>query len=151
MMSSALSAADWNHGVDSLDTGLQRLVHRLTEDHARSLALGEEEESALPSIGPLPSIGSPSMLITRPNKPSPTGMEATSPVRRTDMFSVTEFTLSSNTTPTLLSSRVKSHAFGAVLKLHELVTPDIVKTVDMRHAVADAQHKCPPPRISLSS
>ncbi len=35
----ALSAADWNHGVDSLDTGLQRLVHRLTEDHARSLAL----------------------------------------------------------------------------------------------------------------
>ncbi len=65
-----------------------------------------------PSIGPLPSIGSPSMLMTRPNSPSPTGMEATSPVRFTDMFSVMLFTRSSNTTPTLLSSRLRATPFA---------------------------------------
>ena len=34
-----LSASDRYHGVDSLDAGLQRFVHRLAEDHARSFAL----------------------------------------------------------------------------------------------------------------
>ena len=39
MMSSRLTAADRRHGVDGLDAGLQRLVHRLTADDARRLHL----------------------------------------------------------------------------------------------------------------
>ena len=35
----SLSASDRNHRIDRLETSLQRLCHRLTEDHARSLSL----------------------------------------------------------------------------------------------------------------
>ena len=34
-----LTTTDWNHRVDGLETSLKRLCNRLTEDHARSLAL----------------------------------------------------------------------------------------------------------------
>src|ERR1035437_8765164 len=39
--------------------------------------------SCVPSISPLPSRGIPSGSTTRPRKPSPTGTDSTSPVRRT--------------------------------------------------------------------
>ncbi len=44
----ALAAADRNHGVDGLDTGLQGLGYGLTEDNAGCLALqGHLEQLAL--------------------------------------------------------------------------------------------------------
>ena len=33
----SLTASDWDHGVDGLDAGLQRLMNRLTLNNARSL------------------------------------------------------------------------------------------------------------------
>ena len=43
-----LSAADGHHRVDGLDTGLQGLLYRLTEDYTRSLALeGQSDKVAL--------------------------------------------------------------------------------------------------------
>src|SRR5690606_6018190 len=38
-----LSSADRNHGVDRLDAGLQRFLHRLAADHARGLHLDLSE------------------------------------------------------------------------------------------------------------
>ena len=35
----SLATANWNHGVHALDSGLERLVHRLAENHSRGLAL----------------------------------------------------------------------------------------------------------------
>ena len=68
----ALAAADRDHRVDRLDAGLHRLVHRLARDDAGRLDL-DLAASRSPAIGPLPSIGTPSALTTRPSSASPTG------------------------------------------------------------------------------
>jgi len=57
------------------------------------------------SIGPLPSIGCPNALTTRPNIASPTGTSTTRPVVFTVSPSLIFFWLPSNTAPTLSSSR----------------------------------------------
>ncbi len=64
-----------------------------------------------PLIGPLPSIGSPNVLITRPHIPSPTLMEAILPVRFTLSPSLISLLSPINTTPTLSSSRFRAMAF----------------------------------------
>jgi len=61
-----------------------------------------------PSIIPLPSIGSPKVLITRPKRPSPTFMEAILPVRLQRSPSLSSFESPNNTTPTLSSSRLRT-------------------------------------------
>ena len=77
---------------------------KITPGALRSRGIG----SSSPWMGPRPSIGCPSTLITRPNTPSPTLIEAISPVRFTVMFSDTLFTLLRRITPTLLSSRLRA-------------------------------------------
>ena len=74
----ALAAADRDHRVDGLDAGLERLVDGLALDDARRLdSIGAV---AAVSIGPLPSIGWPSGLTTRPRSASPTGTCTIRPV-----------------------------------------------------------------------
>ena len=58
-----------------------------------------------PLIAPSPSIGSPRELITLPNRPSPTWIDAIFSVRITLSPSLTRFEGPSKTTPTLSSSR----------------------------------------------
>ena len=53
----ALAAADGHHGVDGLETGLHRLIDRLTADDAGCDLL--DGEVLRRSIGPLPSMGCP--------------------------------------------------------------------------------------------
>src|SRR3954449_9153221 len=60
------------------------------------------------SIGPSPSSGFPSGSTTRPSSASPTGTEATCPVRRTGSPSVTCSHSPKSATPTLSSSRLKA-------------------------------------------
>ena len=77
----ALAAADGRHGVDGLDAGLQRLLHRLPLGHAGGgrfdgAALGGDDR-------PPPSSGLPSGSITRPSTASPTGTHSSRPVLRT--------------------------------------------------------------------
>ena len=64
-----------------------------------------------PSIGPLPSSGSPSGVMTRPSSASPTRIEAVWPVRRTVSPSLTRSVGPSSTAPTLSSSRFITTAF----------------------------------------
>ena len=63
-----------------------------------------------PLIGPLPSIGAPNVLITRPLIPSPTLIEAISPVRFTLSPSLIPLLSPIKTTPTLSSSRFSAIA-----------------------------------------
>jgi hypothetical protein len=77
----ALAAADRHHAVDRLQPGLQRLLHRLPIDDAGREALDRQE--LLRRDRPLPSIGWPSALTTRPSISSPTGTEMMRPVRLT--------------------------------------------------------------------
>ena len=61
----ALAAADRDHRVDRLQPGLHRLLDRRAIDDARGDAL-DRHLTASAAIGPLPSIGWPSALTTRP-------------------------------------------------------------------------------------
>ena len=59
-------------------------------------------------IGPLPSMGCPSELTTRPTMASPTGTSTTRPVVFTVSPSLMFLALPNNTTPTLSSSRFRT-------------------------------------------
>jgi hypothetical protein len=61
----ALTAADGHHAIDRLQSGLERFLHRLTIHDAWCEALDRQELLRLD--GPLPSIGCPSALTTRPS------------------------------------------------------------------------------------
>src|SRR3954453_9857662 len=60
------------------------------------------------SIGPRPSSGLPSGSTTRPSRPSPTGTEATRPVRRTGSPSMTCSHSPNSAAPTSSSSRLNA-------------------------------------------
>src|SRR5581483_7883844 len=64
--------------------------------------------SSAPLIAPLPSIGCPSALTTRPTSPSPTGTDAILPVRLTTSFSRIFSYSPRSATPTLSSSRLST-------------------------------------------
>ena len=78
----ALAAADRGHGVDRLDAGLQRLLDRLALDDRGRLQL-EGAARLRPRSRRGRRSGCPSGSTTRPRKPSPTGTDRISPVRRT--------------------------------------------------------------------
>jgi hypothetical protein len=61
----ALATADRGHRVDRLDAGLQRLVHGLATHDAGRLDLDAAVDAT--EMSPLPSIGWPSALTTRPS------------------------------------------------------------------------------------
>ena len=65
-------------------------------------------ETCLVRIGPLPSIGWPSALTTRPSISSPTGTEMMRPVRLTGSPSLISVYSPSSTVPTLSSSRLSA-------------------------------------------
>jgi len=77
----ALAAADRDHGVNGLDAGLHRFLHRLARHHAGRQALHRVELRGLD--GALSSIGWPSASTTRPIRASPTGTDMMRRVRRT--------------------------------------------------------------------
>ena len=60
------------------------------------------------SIGPLPSMGSPRALTTRPSSASPTGTSAMRPVRWTDVALADRLGVPRMATPTLSSSRLST-------------------------------------------
>src|SRR5579859_7701367 len=71
-------------------------------------ACNSSSRSSVPSISPLPSSGSPSGSTTRPRKPSPTGTDSTSPVRRTCWPSSTLLKSPRMTTPISRTSRLSA-------------------------------------------
>src|SRR4051794_6298931 len=71
-------------------------------------ALNSTGRVSLDSIGPSPSSGLPSGSTTRPSNPSPTGTDATLPVRRTGPPSLTLSHSPKSATPTLSSSRLNA-------------------------------------------
>src|SRR5215469_10861970 len=71
-------------------------------------ACSSSARRTVPSISPLPSSGTPSGSTTRPRKPSPTGTESTSPVRRTCWPSSTLVKSPRMTTPISRTSRLSA-------------------------------------------
>ena len=115
----ALAAADRDHRVDRLDAGLHRLVHRLAGDDAGRLDL---DLAACPwlSIGPLPSIGWPSALTTRPTSASPTGTSAILPVRLTVSPSLDRLEVAEQRDADVVLFEVQHQADDALAELEQL-------------------------------
>ena len=93
------------------------------------------------SIGPLPSIGWPSALTTRPTSASPTGTDMMRPVRLTWSPSLISCDSPSSTAPTLSSSRLSASAEDAVRELEQLAGHAALEAVDAGDAVADGEHR----------
>ena len=94
----------------------------------------------LVSIGPLPSIGCPSGLTTRPSSASPTGTEAMRPVRRTVSPSLMSSSSPMSTTPTLSSSKLSATPCRPPFELDQLRRAHAAQTVHAREIRADLDH-----------
>ena len=115
----ALAAADRHHRVDRLEAGLQRLLDRLAIDDAGRDA-ARSARTASSTIGPLPSIGWPSALTTRPSSSSPTGTEMMRPVRLTGVAFLDLRVLAEQHRADALFFEVQRDAEDAVRELEHL-------------------------------
>ena len=91
----------------------------------------------LVSIGPLPSIGWPSGLTTRPSSASPTGTEAMRPVRRTLSPSLIVFVVAHDHDADVVLFEIERDALHAVAELDQLRRAHAAQTVDAREVRAD--------------
>ena len=89
------------------------------------------------AIGPLPSIGWPSALTTRPSISSPTGTEMMRPVRLTWSPSFSSRGLAEQHGADALLFEVQRDAEQAVRELEHLAGHRLVDALDARDAVAD--------------
>ena len=88
-------------------------------------------------IGPLPSIGWPSALTTRPSISSPTGTEMMRPVRLTGSPSLISRYSPRSTAPMLSSSRFSAMPITPCGELEHLAGHRPLAAVEARDAVAD--------------
>ena len=91
------------------------------------------------SIGPRPSSGLPSGSTTRPSSASPTGTDATLPVRRTGSPSRDLVPLAEERGADVVLLEVEREADDAVLELEHLEREAVLEAVDAGDAVADLQ------------
>ena len=89
------------------------------------------------TIGPLPSIGCPSALTTRPSSSSPTGTEMMRPVRLTVSPSLISVELAEQHGADALLLEVQRDAEDAVRELEHLAGHGALDAVHARDAVAD--------------
>ena len=95
------------------------------------------------SIGPLPSIGSPSALTTRPSSASPTGTSTICPVRLTVSPSRTVFEVAEERDADVVLLEVEHQPDdAAVAELEQLAGHRAVQAVDAGDAVADRRARC---------
>ena len=116
--------------------GLQRLVHGLAADDAGRLDLHAAQLRCRPA-SPLPSIGSPSALTTRPSTPSPTGTERMRPVALTVWPSSMRVDVAEHDGADRVLVEVEGEADGAVLELEQLVHGGVGQARHAGDAVAD--------------
>ncbi len=134
-----LSASYGHHSVHCLDTGLQRLVHRLTENHTRSLTLKRHLKKLS---------GDRSATVNWFAKHVDNAAEH--PVTDFDRCDITG-TLHTHSFGHLIDIIHKNHANIAllkikrdtchtILKLHQLICLDFIKTINMGYTVAHLKH-----------
>ena len=92
------------------------------------------------SIGPLPSMGCPSALTTRPTSASPTGTSRMRPVRLTTEPSLTPVDVAEERRADVVVLEVEHEAHQAAGELEQLAGHGALEAVDAGDAVADAEH-----------
>ena len=89
------------------------------------------------AIGPLPSIGSPRVLTTRPSSPLPTGTCSSLPVARTSSPSSRLRVLAEDDDADLGLLEAERQARDAVAEVEHLVQHHVAEAFDLGDAVAD--------------
>ena len=132
----ALAAADRDHRVDGLDARSAAApctgCRSTTPGAMRSIG-----ENCFVAIGPLPSIGWPSALTTRPSSSSPTGTEMMRPVRLTVSPSLISLEVAEQHGADAVFLEVQRDAEDAVRELEHLAGHGALDAVHARDAVAD--------------
>ena len=135
-----LATTDRNHGIDSLYTCLERLVHRLTENYARCFAFERETDTF-----PLDRSATVDRLAEHVDHATQHALahrnrsNFTRALHR-HVFCDCIYLIEQHHTDVALFE-VEGDTLGAVLKLNELVASHVLKAVDVSHAVADAEHR----------
>ena len=132
----ALTAADGHHRVDGFESRSAAALER-AGDRRRPGAMRSIGMNVLVPIGPLPSMGCPSALTTRPSSSSPTGTEMMRPVRLTMSPSLISVYSPRSTAPTRILFEVEGDAEDAVRKLEHLAGHGSFDTVHARDSVAE--------------
>ena len=135
----ALAAADRNHRVDSLDTRLERLLHRLTEDDARGLALdGHIEQLALDGAFAVDGLAdgvddTSHQLLAHFHRCNTLGA-----LHRVTLVDGVALGQHHHTNIVLL--KVLHNTLLASLKLHKFTALGVVEAIDACNAVAHGEH-----------
>ncbi len=111
-------------------------LHRLAVDDARRDAL-DRQQTCVVAIGPLPSIGWPSALTTRPSIASPTGTEMMRPVRFDDVAFLDRRGVAEEHRADAVFFEVQRDAEHAVRELEHLAGHGAFDAVHARDAVTD--------------
>ena len=136
----ALSASDGHHGVDSLDTGLQRLVHGLTENHTGSFPVeGQREGLTGNGAGTVDRVtqgidNTTYQAIAYGNR----GNLAGATHGHVLFYGIAVGTHQDDTDVALFE--VHGHTAHTVFKLDELTRTDVVETENVGNTVADVKH-----------
>ena len=135
----ALSATDGNHGVDCLETGLERLLYGLAEDYAGSLALKRHEE-LLALDGPFAVDGFAEDVDDAAEDALAYGDGGDFAGAAHGHVLVDAVYVVEQYDADVAFLEVEGHAFDAVLELYELVGAYVLKTVHVGYAVAYFEH-----------
>ena len=133
-----LATADGDHRVDGLEARLQRLVHRLAEDDAGSLAL--QRQAQLVAVDGSLAVDGLCQNVDHAAQQALAHLDGGDGAGAAHLHVLghgVHLVQQDDTHVALL--QVHGHAGHAVLKLHELVGLDIVQAIGMSHAVTHLQ------------
>ncbi len=135
----ALAAADVRHRVDRLDAGLERLLHRLALDHARSLELQRA------ALARLDRAGTVHRVAERVDDAAEQGVadghvdDGAGPLDRLALLDL--LPLAEERDPDVVLLEVERDPDDAVLELEPLERDAVVEPVHAGDAVSDLEHR----------
>ena len=134
-----LSAADRNHRIHGLQTGLQRLVHGLTIDNARSLAV--QRHLAQLATDETLTVQRHSQRIDDTSQHAFTHHNGGNTLGTLHRKSFLDFIRRSQQYGTdIVFLKIHDNAHDAVLKFHQFTGLGISQTIDTCHAIAHLEH-----------
>ena len=135
----ALSAADRNHRVDRLESGLQRLVHRLAEDDAGGLAF--ERHFGRFAADQSESVERLAQRVDDAAEHSFAHLDRGDAARTFDGVALLDAVGGAQQHDAdVVLLEVHHHGFDAVVELEQFVGLGVLQSVDAGHAVAHFEH-----------
>ena len=133
-----LSASDRNHGIDRLETGLQRFGHRLTENHARSLSLKRHLTKV--SLNPSPAVQRLAKGVDHTADHTLADMQRSDPACAPYGHSLLNLIgRSQQHCSDIIFLKIHDYSLDAILELQEFAGLRLLKSMNPDHAVTHLQ------------